>query len=79
MAPSIADLGLRTADWKKVLGGMCGQRVQQTSDGGYIVAGICPAETVCESVFLLKTSSIGDGQWKKIYNVNNVGTEPIFF
>jgi hypothetical protein len=51
--------------WQKTFGGSgtyCGHSVQQTSDGGYIIAG----ETNT-NVYLIKTNSIGDMQWQKTF------------
>ena len=45
-----------------------GHCVQQTSDGGYVVAGyLRPDEPYAQDLFLLKTDEIGDTLWTRIY------------
>ncbi|MGB9722032.1 MAG: T9SS type A sorting domain-containing protein [bacterium] len=49
-------------------GGLRGFSGQQTTDGGYIATGkYCVGQESLESVFLLKTDSIGDTLWFKEY------------
>lgn len=57
-------------DWTKTYGGTswdCAHSVQQTFDGGYIVAGYRYALTGHADVWLLKTDSNGDTLWTRIY------------
>ena len=58
------------AQWEKVYGGNpdeYGRSVQQTIDGGYIVAGESkPADTTSD-VYLFKTDSKGNVEWEKIF------------
>jgi hypothetical protein len=57
--------------WTKTYGGIYedgGNSVQQTSDGGYIVAGFTRSfGTSGQNVYLIKTNSLGDTLWTKIY------------
>lgn len=57
--------------WTKVYGGSksdMGRSVQQTLDGGYIVAGWSYASDVDSyDVYLLKTDSLGDTTWSRTY------------
>jgi hypothetical protein len=58
------------ADWIRVYGGPswdCGHAVQQTSDGGYIVAGYRYASGNQADLWLIKTDAIGDTLWTRIY------------
>jgi len=64
--------------WTRAYGGSYGQSgssVQQTDDGGYIVAGGSGYNT--DNMYLIKTNSIGDSLWAKIYwgNIYNYGYE----
>jgi hypothetical protein len=45
-------------------GGDIGYSVQQTSDGGYIISGVC---TMDQDIWLLKTDASGDSLWSKTY------------
>jgi hypothetical protein len=57
--------------WTKTYGGMemdGGTSVQQTSDGGYIIAGSTQSFGVIgNDVYLIKTDSLGDTLWTKTY------------
>jgi hypothetical protein len=57
--------------WAKTYGGANDDRassVQQTSDGGYIVAGYtAPFRTGTSDIFLIKTDAKGNIQWAKTY------------
>ncbi|MHB8260074.1 MAG: T9SS type A sorting domain-containing protein [Bacteroidia bacterium] len=61
--------------WSKTYGGIYGDKawaVRQTSDGGYIVAGITSSFGVTTNgtyndIFLLKTTSTGNLTWSKTY------------
>ncbi len=55
--------------WTKTYGGTnddLGQSVQQTTDGGYIVAGWTKSSSFCNLGYLIKTDSDGDTLWTKI-------------
>jgi len=56
--------------WTKTYGGAnteAGRAVQQTTDGGYIIAGTFNPGGLNEDVYLIKTDSIGDTLWTKKY------------
>jgi len=58
--------------WSKTYGGTyyeSGYSVQQTTDGGYIIAGSSESFSIDSSskAYLVKTNSTGDLQWSKIY------------
>ena len=57
------------SQWEKTFGGLYleyGVSVQQTSDGGYIIAGYTESYgSGNEDVYLIKTNSTGDSQWEK--------------
>jgi hypothetical protein len=57
--------------WNKTYSGpgfTCGYTGQQTSDGGYILAGFtCPEGIVNDTFFLVKTDSNGSMEWNKTY------------
>ncbi len=56
--------------WWRVYGGARdddGGSVQQTSDGGYIVAGFTSSFGNSDQVYLIKTDSLGDTLWTKTY------------
>ena len=61
--------------WTKTYGGMnddFGYSVQQTSDGGYIIAGQTdPLGTGINDVYLIKVDSTGATQWIKTYGGTN--------
>lgn len=44
--------------------------VQQTADGGYIVAGFIGSENWVETFHVLKTDSVGNLEWARIYGDN---------
>jgi hypothetical protein len=53
-----------------------GYSVQQTTDGGYAIAGwtsVSPSVPPAEDVFLIKTDSLGDTLWTKTYERVNSG------
>jgi len=66
--------------WAKIYGGIYDDRaysVQQTSDGGYIVAGATESFGAGSyDVFLIKTDANGNVQWAKTYG--GTGTERAF-
>ena len=51
--------------WTKTYGGSSGQSVQQTSDGGFIIAGYNGANN--SDFLLIKTDTFGDTLWTKTY------------
>ncbi len=57
--------------WTRAYGGNSrdvGQSVQQTADGGYIIAGYtCSFGVDSSDVYLIKTDSLGDTLWTKTY------------
>jgi len=56
--------------WTRNYGGTnteCGYSVQQTSDGGYIVAGYTTSFGNDFQVYLIKTNALGDTLWTKTY------------
>lgn len=58
--------------WAKKYGGQffdAGLSVQQTDDGGYIIAGISTSfsNDTLEDVYLIRTNAIGDTLWTKTY------------
>jgi len=60
-------------EWTKTFGGVADERgysVQQTSDGGYIVAG-----STGRDIYLLKTTASGNKIWEKTFDLNatNIG------
>ena len=71
VAASFLGYGTVAADgppvaWEKTLGFSAeGRSVQQTLDGGYIVAG----RTASDDIYLLKTDSAGNTQWEKAFNL----------
>ena len=49
-------------------GNDCGRSVQQTSDGGYIIAGyVTPGENQNSNIYLLKTNDTGEEQWSQTF------------
>ena len=63
--------------WTRTYGGEnsdYGKSLQQTSDGGYIIAGYIDAYPDFISVYLIKTDEIGDTIWTKTYG----GTEEYY-
>jgi hypothetical protein len=60
--------------WAKTYGGTWGEEaysVQQTSDGGYIVAGSTASGAGGGDAFLIKTDANGNVQWAKTYGGSN--------
>lgn len=56
--------------WTQTFGGPdddSGFSVQQTSDGGYIVAGITGSYTTSWDAYLIRTDSNGDSIWTKTF------------
>ena len=56
--------------WTRTYGGLYndyGQSVQQTTDGGYIIAGRTRSYSSSYDVFLVKTDSMGNTTWTKTY------------
>ena len=56
--------------WTKTFGGIlenCGYSVQQTSDGGYIIAGYIGPQIGLRDVYLIKTNSNGDTIWTRTF------------
>ncbi len=56
--------------WTKTYGGTGddrGHSVQQTLDGGYIIAGVWSYTTADKSIYLIKTDEDGDSLWTKTY------------
>ena len=65
--------------WTKTIGGSSGDRgyyVQQTNDGGYIIAGVSAVPNTSfmlyNDVSLIKTDSVGNTLWTKIFGGNDV-------
>ena len=66
-------------EWKKTFGGPIGsdhnygRSIQQTSDGGYIIAGSTYHDGLEDSdVYLTKTDSNGDKLWEKTFGGNDI-------
>lgn len=57
--------------WRKIYGGssaQVGEAIQQTDDGGYIITGWSLSDSPdSEGVLLIKTDSVGNMIWEKIY------------
>jgi hypothetical protein len=56
--------------WTRTYGGAVadeGRSVQQTSDGGYIIAGCISCNTGGSDVYLIKTDSLGDSLWTRAH------------
>ena len=59
--------------WQKAYGGGatdCAYSIQETSDGGYIVAGVGSFGTAGDDFWVLKLDSGGEVQWQKAYGGN---------
>jgi len=62
-------------EWTKTFGGTAlehGNMVQQTSDGGYIIAGTTTAVSSSKAVYLIKTDVNGDSLWTKTFEGVNI-------
>ncbi|MBU0520597.1 hypothetical protein KJ564_16830, partial [bacterium] len=60
--------------WSRSFGGMnndYGYSVQQTSDGGYIIAGMTFSEEMVYDVYLIKTDESGYLEWDQTYGRRN--------
>jgi len=58
------------SQWQKNFGGTSddhGLSVQQTSDGGYIIAGYTEVYTMGNNVYLIKTDPNGNSMWQKTF------------
>jgi hypothetical protein len=57
--------------WTRIFGGIysdAGRSLQQTGDGGYIIAGVSDSySSGGDDVYLIKTDSLGDTIWTKTY------------
>jgi uncharacterized delta-60 repeat protein len=62
-------------DWEKTFGGSswdAGYSIQQTQDGGYIIAGYTWSYGAgCHDVWLIKTDPSGDKEWDKVFGGPN--------
>ena len=56
--------------WSNAYGNDFIRSVQQTSDGGYIVAGSYDWEVTSRDFWLVKTNSTGDVEWSRTYDYN---------
>jgi len=64
------EAGEGAIEWEKTFGGGFseeGYSVQQTSDGGYIVAGVSYSSENMDDAYLIKTDGTGNSQWTKTY------------
>lgn len=59
-------------EWNKTYGGDLARSVQQTNDGGYIIAGITDAHN--GDAWLVKTDRYGNLEWNKTYGGTEVDT-----
>ena len=65
-----------TREWQKMFGGdnwARGHSVQQTRDGGYIIAGETYSFGKDSQLYLIKTNEKGKKQWQKIFDDNGYG------
>lgn len=68
--------------WSKTYGGTSndwGYYVQETHDGGYIIAGTSISFGIAWSGYLIRTDVSGNVSWTKIYTETNTGDNDIFF
>ena len=64
--------------WTETFGGYetdGGTSVQQTSDGGYIIAGYTESYDTAGDAYIIKTDASGDEQWSTNYNYPDVSEE----
>ncbi|MEO0162716.1 MAG: T9SS type A sorting domain-containing protein [candidate division WOR-3 bacterium] len=72
--------GFAQITWQKTYGGAGGEKgfcVDQTFDGGYIIVGVTTSFGNAGQVYLIKTDSLGDTLWTKVYG--DVGYEWGYF
>jgi hypothetical protein len=65
-----AGTGFSQLMWERNYGGAGyeeGRSVDQTTDGGYIVVGYTSSYGDSDQIYLVKTDSLGDTLWAKIY------------
>lgn len=61
--------------WAKAYGdtsNAIGRSVRQTADGGYIIAGTYPNQNPPHKIYLIKTDSLGDTLWSKLYGQSSL-------
>src|SRR6185436_15944534 len=62
--------------WTKTFGGTGfenGYSFQQTTDGGYIIAGVTNTFSPTSAVYLIRTDSVGNSLWTKTYGLTGQG------